>query len=63
MGRREGNGVKHKEESFEQAPGLSRGRGRAIPTTLPSVKQTDGEGGRQGWWRMGEMEREQRFST
>lgn len=41
--RKEGNGVKHKEESFEQAPGLSWGRGRAVPTTLPSVKQTDGE--------------------
>lgn len=41
--RRERNGVKHKEGSFEQAPGLSRGRGRAVPTTLPSVKQTDRE--------------------
>lgn len=55
---REGNGVKHKEGSFEQAPGLSRGRGRAVPTTLPSVKQTDGERERDmkvggGWerWR------------
>lgn len=25
---RGGNGVKHKERSFEKAPGLSRGRGR-----------------------------------
>lgn len=41
--RSEGNGVKHEEGSFEQAPGLSRGRGRAVPTTLPSVKQTDTE--------------------
>lgn len=38
-----GNGVKHKERSFEKAPGLSRGRGRAASTTLPSVQQTDGE--------------------
>lgn len=71
-----GNGVKHKERSFEKAPGLSRGRGRAASTTLPSVQQTDGErsrererdrerrGGGEGWGgRMGEMEREQQFST
>lgn len=51
MERREGNGVKHKEGSFEQAPGLSRGRGRAVSTTLPSVKQTDGE--REGGVKVG----------
>lgn len=43
LGEKQRNGEKHKEGSFEQAPGLSRGRGRAVPTTLPSVKQTDGE--------------------
>lgn len=57
-GRRGGNGVKHKERSFEKAPGLSRGRGRAASTTLPSVQQTDGERERAresgGEWRLGE---------
>lgn len=56
QGEEGGNGVKHKERSFEKAPGLSRGRGRAASTTLPSVQQTDGErereaereGGREG---------------
>lgn len=48
LGEKQRNGEKHKEGSFEQAPGLSRGRGRAVPTTLPSVKQTDGERER-GW--------------
>lgn len=68
------NGVKHKERSFEKAPGLSRGRGRAASTTLPSVQQTDGEreagreGGRdiEGGVKVGggwEREREQQFST
>lgn len=55
--------MKHKEGSFEQAPGLSRGRGRALPMTLPSVKQTDREWEREremgmkvvgGWERNGE---------
>lgn len=72
LGEKQRNGEKHKEGSFEQAPGLSRGRGRAVPTTLPSVKQTDGErekegesqrGRYEGWGRMGEMEREEQFST
>lgn len=61
-----GRGIKR--DLSEQAPGLSRGKGSAAAATLPSVKQTDGEGGMEGglgegWWRMGEMEREQRFST
>lgn len=71
QGEEGGNGVKHKERSFEKAPGLSRGRGRAASTTLPSVQQTDREReaerereeGSEGWGRMVEMEREQRFST
>lgn len=43
--RREERGMERsiKRDLFEQAPGLSRGRGRAVSTTLPSVKQTDGE--------------------
>lgn len=61
--------MKHKERSFEKAPGLSRGRGSAASTTLPSVQQTgrererEREEGSEGWGRMGEMEREQQFST
>lgn len=62
MERKEGNGVKHKEESFEQAPGLSWGRGRAVPTTLPSVKQTDGERKKERW-RLGEDGRDGRGSS
>lgn len=53
LGEKQRNGEKHKEGSFEQAPGLSRGRGRAVPTTLPSVKQTDGEREREGDMKVG----------
>lgn len=40
---REGYRVRQKEGSFEQAPGLSRGRGSDVAMTLPSVQQTDRE--------------------
>lgn len=71
MERREGNGVRHKREIFLNRHQASPGGGEELylrPSHLLSRRtEREKEGARgaggEGWGRMGEMEREQRFST